>query len=124
MKLIVAGSRGITDYATVRQAIIDSGLWSLHKHTLEIVCGMARGVDLLGLEFAKSNSLKWHEFPADWNKYGKRAGYLRNIQMGEFSDGVVAIWDGKSRGTKQMIDWAMEKGLFVYVHRVYSGEIH
>ena len=134
MKLIVAGSRSITRYTDVRQGIIDSGFWHLHKSRLEIVSGMAQGVDLLGVEFAKRNGLKWHEMPAAWddlnapncrikyNRYGKpynaNAGFDRNISMGKFSDGLCAIWDGKSGGTKQMIDWSYANGLDVHVHIV------
>lgn len=118
MKLIVAGSRGITKYSVVRQAIIDSGFWSKYKHSLEIVSGTAKGVDSLGELFAERNGLICHKFPADWDTYGKRAGYLRNIQMGEFSDALCAIWDGKSKGTKQMIDFSRSIGLEVFVHIV------
>lgn len=124
MKLIIAGSRGITDYSIVRQAVITSGLWKEYGKRLEIVSGMARGVDTLAVEFAKRNALTLHEFPVssnDWETHGKKAGMLRNIEMGKFSDGLIAIWDGESRGTKQMIDWATKNGLYVYVHRI--GEI-
>lgn len=116
MKLIVAGSRTIQDYATVRQAIIESGFWKRYKHSLEIVSGAARGVDTLGEQFAANNGLICHRLPADWDTHGKKAGYLRNIQMGEFSDALVAVWDGKSRGTKQMIDWSIKNGLEVFVY--------
>ena len=121
MKLIIAGSRGITSYSVVREAVIASGLWAHYQHDIEVVSGGAKGVDRLGEEFANKNGLKIHRFIPDWDTYGKRAGMLRNIQMGEFSDALVAIWDGESRGTKQMIDWATKNGLFVYVHEVDSG---
>ena len=121
MKLIIAGSRGITSYSTVREAVIASGLWKHYAHDIEVVSGGAKGVDRLGEEFANKNGLKIHRFIPDWDTYGKRAGMLRNIQMGEFSDALVAIWDGESRGTKQMIDWATKNGLFVYVHEVNDG---
>lgn len=117
MKLIIAGSRGITDYETVRQAVIESGYWKKYGNSIEVVCGMARGVDLLGMEFARRNHLEVHEFPADWKGLGKVAGHIRNAQMGDFADGLLAIWDGDSRGTKHMIDYATKKGLEVYVYR-------
>ena len=56
-------------------------------------------------------------FPADWDKYGKRAGYLRNVQMAEYADALLAFWDGESRGTKNMIDEALSRGLKVGVKR-------
>lgn len=137
MKIIIAGSRGITDYMLVRQAVIDSGLWTAYKRKLEVVCGMAKGVDLLGRDFAKCNKLIWHEFPAAWDdleapgavirtrrdgkQYNVKAGTDRNIEMGKFSDGLIAIWDGESRGTKQMIYWAVENGLFVFVQNLKTG---
>lgn len=121
MKVIIAGSRSVTDYSFVKQAVIDSGLWERYGRNIEVVCGMAKGVDMLGSEFAKNNNLKCHKFPADWDKYGKRAGALRNIQMGEFSDALIAVWDGKSRGTLHMWNWAVENGLFSYMYNVSTG---
>lgn len=133
-KLIVAGSRGITFYKDVWRGIVDSGFWHIHRERLEIVSGMAKGVDLLGVEFAKRNGLVWHERPADWDNlmapgavvrynsrgkpYNVMAGKTRNIAMGKESNGLCAIWDGVSGGTKQMIDWSYENGLDVYVHIV------
>lgn len=64
---------------------------------------MARGADLLAYQFAKDCDEEVLEFPADWNKYGKRAGYLRNAQMAQIADGLLAFWDGKSKGTEHMI---------------------
>lgn len=122
MKLIIAGSRNLGNYARTRRAIIDSGLWTTHKHNLEIVTGMAQGPDLDGWKFGKKNKLVVHEFRPDWDKHGKKAGILRNIEMGEFADALIAIWDGKSRGTAQMINWAKANGLFVYVHIVEDSE--
>ena len=134
MKLIIAGSRSITDYETVRQAVILSGFWSKYGHNIEVVSGCANGVDKLGELFAENNGLVIHRFPADWNnidvtgvrvktnaygnKYNAAAGAIRNMQMGDFADGLLAIWDGKSRGTKQMIDYSQTRNLEVYVHVV------
>ena len=119
MKVIIAGSRSITSYAIVRDAVIASCLWSRVGNQLEIVSGGARGVDRLGEDFANRNGLKIHRFIPDWNgEHKKAAGMIRNIEMGKFSDGLIAIWDGQSRGTKQMIDWSKQNGLFVYVHQV------
>lgn len=115
MKLIIAGSGGITDYNLLRQAIVDSGFWKGYKHTLEIVSGCARGVDSLAIEFAQKNNLVLHKFPADWSTHGKKAGHVRNIQMAEFADGLLALWDGVSPGTKHMIDQARKRSLIVYV---------
>lgn len=117
MKLIIAGSRDITDYELVRKAVIISGFWKRYGKSIEVVCGMARGVDLLGKEFAERNGLIVHEFPADWKKLGKSAGPMRNRQMGDFADGLLAIWDGVSSGTKHMIGYARERNLEGFVFR-------
>jgi hypothetical protein len=133
-RLVVAGSRGITLYKDVWQGIVDSKFWHLHRGNLVIVSGMAPGVDRLGIDFAKRNGLKWDEMPADWNNlaapgcivkynrwgkpYNANAGFARNIEMGQSSQGLCAIWDGHSPGTKQMIDWSYENGKDVYVHIV------
>ena len=99
MKIIIAGSRGFTNYDLVVEScdhIVKSGD--------EIVCGMAWGADMLGHKYAKEHKLKIHEFPADWNKHGKAAGYIRNHSMGDFADELIAFWDGISRGTADASD--------------------
>lgn len=121
MKIIIAGSRDVTDYEVVRRAVIESGYWKEFGKAIEVVSGTARGVDRLGEEFAKRNGLTCHRFPADWDTHGKAGGIIRNKYMGDFAketDGrLLACWDGTSRGTKQMIDYAHQIGLKTYVYR-------
>lgn len=119
MRLIIAGSRDLTDYSLLKTAIITSGLWKKYGRELEIVSGMARGVDALGVEFAEKNSLKLHKYPADWSTLGKRAGIVRNSQMADDSDALLALWDGVSPGTKHMIADARKKGLEVYAYECH-----
>lgn len=102
MKVIIAGSRTITDYNIVLDAVLESSAYIFP--ITEIVSGCARGVDLLGEKYAKLNNLSIKKFPANWNEYGKLAGPIRNRQMAEYADSLIAIWDGKSKGTKNMID--------------------
>lgn len=111
MKTIIAGSRGVTDYNIVLEAIKQSGF-----EITEVVSGTARGVDKLGERYAVENVIPITRFVPDWNKYGKRAGFLRNAEMGDYAEALVAVWDGESRGTKQMIDYATKKGLKVFVY--------
>lgn len=125
MRLIIAGSRSITDYEIVRQAVIDSGYWKEFGRSIEVVCGMAKGVDLLGKEFAERNGLIVHKFPAKWRVdgvYNPGAGHIRNAEMGRFAlednGRLLALWDGESRGTKQMIEWAKKNGLESYTYLV------
>ena len=113
MKIIVAGSRGYTDKEKVFR-ILDV-LYGLNPN-IEIVSGLARGPDMFGKEWADKKGVKVHPFPADWNKYGKRAGYLRNEQMAEFSDILIAFWDGVSKGTQHMIKLAKKHGLKIKIY--------
>lgn len=113
--IIIAGSRDISDYEVVRQAVVASGYWKEFRRSIEVVCGMARGVDKLGYEFGKKNGLVVHEFPADWKTHGKAAGYIRNSEMANFAKAeegrLLAVWDGKSTGTKGMVAYAKKIGL-------------
>ena len=119
MKVIIAGSRGITSIYHLRRALQESGFfWSI----TEVVSGTARGVDKLGEEWAIEKGIPIKRFPADWDTHGKRAGYLRNAEMADYADALLALWDGKSRGTKHMIDLARKKGLRVYVMEVAGDE--
>lgn len=111
MRLIIAGSRSIKDYKIIKQGFIDSGL----KPT-EIVSGCARGVDRLGEILAKELNIPCALFPANWETLGKRAGYVRNIEMARYADGLLVFWDGESRGTKHMIDIAKKEQMLVFVY--------
>ena len=113
MNVIVAGSRTITDIKVVACAIEESGF-----EVSEVVSGAARGVDSLGEEWAKSKAIPVRRFPADWNGKGKGAGFIRNAEMADYADALVAVWDGKSRGTANMIEQAKRKGIKVYVKEV------
>ena len=102
-KVIVAGSREFTDYEKLRTTL-DRLLSRYEISEIEIVSGGARGADTLGERYAEEKGCPVHVFPADWEQFGKAAGYRRNVQMAEYADACVAFWDGKSRGTKHMID--------------------
>lgn len=82
----------------------------------EIVSGTCEGVDQLGEEWAERHGIPVKRFPADWKKYGRRAGPLRNQTMASYADALIAIWDGKSKGTRSMIDEALREKLEVYVY--------
>ena len=68
----------------------------------EVVCGEAMGVDLLGEIWAIRHRVKVAYFAAEWEKYGKRAGYIRNKQMALYGDVLLSLWDGESTGTIDM----------------------
>ncbi len=113
MRTIIAGSRTATSYNDLLAAI-NVIPW---KPT-EIISGAARGADMLGERWARENSIPLRRMPANWEKHGKRAGYLRNSEMAEKADALLALWDGKSRGTAHMIDIATRNGLVVSVWRI------
>lgn len=114
MKVIIAGGRDFNDYKLLFEKceIILS-----KQKDVEIVSGTARGADELGEKYAKEKSFKIKHFPADWEKYKKGAGYIRNKQMAEYADYLISFWDGKSKGTKHMIDLAKEYNLSIRVIR-------
>ena len=89
----------------------------VNQKEVEIVSGTAAGADTLGERYAQEKGYEVKKFPAQWDLYGKSAGYKRNQQMAEYADGLIAFWDGKSKGTKHMIDIANKMGLKVRVIR-------
>lgn len=89
----------------------------MKTHNVIIISGHASGADSLGEKFAADHNLQCELFPADWEHHGKAAGPIRNAEMAEVTDALIAFWDGQSRGTKSMIDLAKRKGLQVAVVR-------
>ena len=110
MRTIIAGSRTANNY----QALVDALAAAPFTPTV-VISGMARGADRLGELYAFSQGLPLEKFPADWDKHGKNAGYVRNIAMAEVAECLITLWDSKSRGTKHMIDVAKHHGLKIYV---------
>ncbi len=113
MKTIIAGSRSITDMQQLHAAIRACGF-----EITEVVCGEARGVDKMGRWWAEQHSIPVVSFPARWQEDGHSAGYQRNVRMADYADALIALWNGKSPGTRHMIKIAQEKELKVYVHTV------
>ena len=113
MKVILAGSRTITDIEALHTAIRESGF-----EITEVVCGEASGVDRLGRWWAGQHGIPVASFPADWTKDGHRAGYKRNQRMAAYADALIAVWDGESVGTPHMIGVALAAGLKIHIHTV------
>jgi hypothetical protein len=109
MRCIIAGGRDFTNYIFMKECIDDLVEWGLVIE--EIVCGLAKGADSLGWHYANNHSILVKEFPAEWDKYGKAAGYRRNVEMAKYSDMLIAFWDGESKGTNHMIATAKKYGL-------------
>ena len=117
-RVIVAGTREFDNYLLLQMKLTDY-LLPIPNEEIEIISGTARGADKLGEQYASDYNLKCIKFPADWNTYGKSAGYRRNAEMAKYASqehGVLfAFWDGKSKGTKHMIDLAYKYNLETYV---------
>ena len=116
-KVIIAGGRDFLDYNLLREKVNNILVDKRLTHKIVIVIGCARGADTLGMRYASENIFDVVEYPADWDKYGKKAGYMRNVEMAENADALIAFWDGKSKGTKHMIDIATERKLPIRVIR-------
>lgn len=114
-RVIVAGSRGFNNYRFLAEKLdrILSGV--APTNSIQIVSGCARGADSLAILYAKERGYEVAKFPAEWDRYGKSAGYRRNEEMARHADALVAFWDGESRGTRHMIDIACSKGMPVRV---------
>jgi hypothetical protein len=112
MKVIIAGSREGFLYHDIEIATKDS-----YFTITQVVSGTARGVDTHGEAWANDNDINIIRFPADWDKHGKAAGHIRNREMGLYADALIALWDGKSKGTKGMIDFmlSLDKPVFFNV---------
>jgi len=117
VKVIIAGSRSATA-ASVRRAL-EVCPWT--ERITVVVSGAAAGADQEGEIWAGERGLPVEQYPADWKSLGRRAGPLRNQQMAENADGLIAVWNGQSRGTKSMIDIANKRGLQVFVYRMTKG---
>lgn len=104
MKIIIAGSRDFNNYELLRDRLNYLLKNASDEDEITIISGGARGADQLGERYAKEKGYKIIRKPANWDKYGKSAGYKRNEEMAKIADVCVCFWDGESRGTKHMID--------------------
>lgn len=116
MRVVIAGGRDFSDYSLLCKKC-DKILNS--QKDIEIVSGNANGADKLGERYAREKGYTLKQFPANWDKYGKGAGYIRNKEMAEYADALIAFWDGSSKGTKHMIDLAKQNNLKIRV--IYYG---
>jgi len=112
MKVIICGSREFTNYKLAERWL--NSFCTMLPIT-EVVSGGARGADKVGELWARIHGVPLKEFPADWEKHGKGAGFIRNGEMVDEGEAVIAFWDGESSGTKNTIMRAMRKGISVFV---------
>ncbi len=111
-KFVVAGGRDFNDYQYMTKCLLP-----LITQNDTIISGTAKGADSLGEKYAADHNIKVSRKPANWNLYGKSAGYRRNEEMAIEGDVLCAFWDEKSRGTKHMIDLAYKHKLEVHVFK-------
>ena len=106
MRTKLAGSRSILNYRPIDRILNDIGY-----QITTVISGTSIGVDRIGERWAEMNGIPVERYPADWEKYGRSAGHIRNDLMASRADMLIAFWDGRSKGTKSMIDIAMKRGL-------------
>lgn len=122
--IIVAGSRNFNDYFYLEKVLL--GILNVEEDDITIISGCAKGADYLGSKFALNHNCKLIQMPARWDKFGKSAGIIRNKEMLNYLKEnkntsyvfVVAFWDGKSRGTKNMISITQEAGIETKVYYI------
>lgn len=120
MKVIIAGSRNFNNYTLLKQ-ICDLELTgnveivSGRQVTTDKETGEKYGADYLGEKYAEEKNILVTPFPADWSKYGKKAGPIRNEEMAKYADALIAFWDGKSKGTQNMIELAKKYNLLIRI---------
>jgi len=110
MRTIIAGSRDFTDPTLVHAAIAASGFTITH-----VLSGGARGIDLAGEAWAAAHEVPVTVLPAEWDRFGKGAGYRRNEALAAQAEALIVCWDGRSPGTAHMVDIATRRGLQVFV---------
>jgi hypothetical protein len=103
MRTIIAGSRGFDDFETM-----DLTLKQLPFEITVVISGGAKGADALAERWAREHGIPVEQHPADWDLHGKRAGYLRNVEMAQVAEACVVFWDGASKGSKHMINIAWD----------------
>jgi hypothetical protein len=121
MKTIIAGSRNIWLTTDMFSDIIEKCPWQI----TEVVSGTAIGVDTYGENWAKASNIPIRRYPANWDKHGKKAGIIRNIEMAEYAEALFAIWDGESKGTKHMIEYADKNNMpeiFIYYTNTHNTQ--
>ena len=125
--LLIAGSRTYSNYAEFSR--ITDRMLSLvqDKYEILIIEGEASGADSMARRYAQEHKYRLAPFPADWDTYGRSAGYLRNEQMADeltlySKSAALYFWDGESRGTKHCIGEIKKRGIPYKVFNFRNGQ--
>lgn len=117
-RIVVAGCRDYTDYNEAKVFIEDCLKQFRSNDIFILISGTCRGADQLGEQFAKENGWVVECYPADWKKYGRAAGPIRNKQMIDICDFAICFWDGKSRGAGSLIQYAQHINKPIAIKRI------
>ena len=123
IKLAIVGSRTFNDYATLLYVTNSIKRDNGYTYT-EIVSGGAKGADSLAERYAEQNKIPTKIFRADWNRHGKRAGFIRNVYIIDDCDVCICFWDGSSHGTKHDIELCKEKGKVCWIYNFITQKIY
>ena len=127
IRIIIAGGRDFNRYDMLCKSVADTIVEMVYERKItpetdiKIISGRARGADQHGERFAEENGYECVKFPAKWDELGKRAGYVRNMEMAKYAKSddaygvLIAFWDRKSKGTEHMIDIAKKYGLETHI---------
>ena len=121
MKTIIAGGRDIDN-----EILFLKALKQVPFEITEVICGMARGVDTMGLHYGERVGLPVHKFPADWERNGKAAGPMRNVEMLKVAEALFAMWtgwEGNSKGTRHTIEISIKAGIPVAAYNIKTREM-
>ena len=117
-RIVIAGCRDYNNYDEAKP-YIDFCLSNIKKgNDIIIVSGGCSGADDIGERYAKENGFDIEKYLADWKRYGRSAGPKRNKQMAEVSDYVICFWDGESKGTRSMIEYAKIFGKPIKIKKI------
>ena len=120
--LSIVGSRTFNDYETLKE-IVNKVLSENNYDIMEIVSGGAKGADSLAERYANENNIHLTVYKADWEKYGKRAGFIRNVDIIKHCNICIAFWDGESRGTLHDINLCKEHNKKCFVYNFITKEL-
>ena len=114
-KVIIAGSRTFHNYNKLEE---ECNKILMGRDDVEVVSGRAMGADMLGEIYADENKHTVKHFPAEWDKHGKGAGFIRNGEMAKYANMFIAFWDGESKGTKHMIETAKRLEIKTHIIKI------
>lgn len=114
MKVAIVGGRDFSRY-NLMCSILNRLIKEKALDITEVICGCAQGADTMGSFWAEENGIKVKLMPANWDKFGRKAGPIRNCEMLQEADGVIAFWNGFSPGTRHMIDISHRAGKLIHI---------